>query len=141
MNVYVESSAVVAWLLGEAKGESARELLETAANIYCSDLLFVECERALLRVEATGVMPAPVARARRAALAQEARFWLVSRIGDEVLERAKRPFPHEPVRSLDALHLATLVHGGSIFADLQLLSLDERIRQNATALGFPVAIP
>lgn len=139
MNVYAESSAVLAWLLGEPKGESAYDLLESADNVYCSDLLFVECERALIRVEAAGALTTAAARDRRAALNREARFWMVSRIGGEILDRARQPFPREPVRSLDAIHLATLIVGASIFLDIELLSFDERIRENAAALGFAIA--
>ena len=139
MNVYAESSAVVAWLLGEANGDPAHDLLEAADNVYCSDLLFVECERALIRLEAAGALSTAEAGARRAALNREASFWIVCRIEGEVVERARRPFPREPVRSLDALHLATLIVGASIFTDLELLSFDDRIRENATALGFAIA--
>ena len=56
-----------------------------------------------------------------------------------VLGRVGRPFPIEPIRTLDAVHLAT--------ADLleeppQLVTIvtrDARVRENAKALGYAVA--
>ena len=55
------------------------------------------------------------------------------------MERARRAFPLVPVRALDALHLATLLTAGSIFIGAELLSFDDRIRENAVALGFELA--
>lgn len=43
------------------------------------------------------------------------------------------------MRTLDAIHLSTLLLVRSIFADAELLSFDERIRANAKALGFRLA--
>ena len=54
-----------------------------------------------------------------------------------VLERALDPFPL-PVRTLDALHLATLMFLRSHDQKLQLASYDERLAAAATALGIPV---
>jgi predicted DNA-binding protein (UPF0278 family) len=47
-------------------------------------------------------------------------------------------FPREPVRTLDAIHLATaLLHAAEIGA-LVVLSIDQRVRANADALGLAV---
>jgi predicted nucleic acid-binding protein len=54
-----------------------------------------------------------------------------------VLERALEPFP-VPVRTLDALHLATLMFLRSHAQKLQLASYDERLAAAATALGIPI---
>lgn len=136
MNLYVESSAVAAWLLAQSRGALVRDLLERAENVFSSELILVECDRALLRAESAGILSSAKAASQRAALNLEAAYWTLLRIEGEVLERARRPFPREPVRSLDALHLATLLLVRSIFADAEVLSFDERIRENATALGF-----
>jgi hypothetical protein len=58
--------------------------------------------------------------------------------GDDVLEAAKRPFPNEPVRTLDAIHLASALLARSAISGLALLSLDLRVRAAAAALGFKV---
>lgn len=139
MNVYVESSAIVAWLLSETGGESVRVLIERAENVFSSELTLVECSRALIRAESSGTISSATAASRRAELDREAAYWTLLRIEEEVLERARRPFPFEPIRSLDAVHLASLLVAGSIFVNAELLSFDERICANAKAMGFRLA--
>jgi len=139
MNLYVESSAIVARLLGQSNGAVVQDLLERAENVFSSELVLVECDRALVRAEAAGVLSEAQAAGLRAILNREAAYWTLLRIEGEVLERARRAFPVEPVRSLDALHLASLLIVRSIFADAEVLSFDQRIRGNATALGFQLA--
>ena len=49
MNIYAESSAVLAWLLGEAPGSRVREVLRRAELVMASDLVLIECDRVLIR--------------------------------------------------------------------------------------------
>jgi hypothetical protein len=65
----------------------------------------------------------------------------VLRIAPEVVERARQPFPGEPVRTLDAIHLASVLVARSAVAGLELLSLDDRIRRTAGRLGIQVNPP
>lgn len=139
MNLYVESSAIAARLLGQAQGDLVRDLLERAENVFSSELLLLECDRALIRAESAGELSDAAAAGWRATLNLESRYWTLLRIEGEVVERARRAFPLEPVRTLDAIHLSTLLLVRSIFADAELLSFDERIRANAKALGFRLA--
>jgi predicted nucleic acid-binding protein len=62
----------------------------------------------------------------------------VLRVAAEVVERARQPFPGEPIRTLDALHLASALVARSAVPGLQLLSLDDRLRRRAKALGFGI---
>ena len=64
--------------------------------------------------------------------------WGIEPISQPVVARARRSFPHDAIRSLDAIHLATAEVVRSAIDDLDVLSLDERIRSNAVALGFRV---
>ena len=64
--------------------------------------------------------------------------WNVLRTGAVIMNRARRPFPHEPLRALDALHLATALRIAEFQPDLQVLTFDRRIRSNAAALGLDV---
>ncbi len=57
---------------------------------------------------------------------------------EEISDRARTPFPEEPVRTLDAIHLATAVVSRKLVPEIRLLSLDERIRSCGRALGFEV---
>ncbi len=135
MNLYAESSAVLAWLLGELQGDRVREILSGSALILASDLTLIECERALIRASGMGPLEAVIAD-RRAILNTAAAHWNVMRLDGEIVDRARRPFPCEPVRTLDAIHLACALSARAVIPGLQFLSLDQRIRTSARSLGF-----
>ncbi|MDX2223836.1 MAG: type II toxin-antitoxin system VapC family toxin [Rhodospirillaceae bacterium] len=137
-DVYAESSAVMAWLQGENEGQRARLVVESARAVYCSELTIIECERALIRAVAMGLYRQDVAAVLRVRLHEAVSSWSVVRLLPEILARAIRPFPLEPIRTLDAIHVATALHLKSILGDFPILSLDDRIRRVAEALGFPV---
>lgn len=144
MNLYAESSAVLAWLLGESAGADARSCLADADMVIGSDLTIIECDRVLHRATALGELTEADAADRRAHLAAAASHWHVLRIAPEIVERARQPFPGEPIRTLDAIHLASLLAARAALPGLELLSLDARIRKAAGRLGvrvLPVAIP
>jgi uncharacterized protein len=138
LKLYAESSAVLAWLFGEETGEVVRQILSGAESVMSSDLTLVECERVLIRSEKVGGVREVQAADRRAALNRAAAHWHLVHLRDEILERARRPFPKEPIRTLDALHLASALVLRSAVSGLALLSLDERIRSNAKEIGFEV---
>ena len=58
------------------------------------------------------------------------------RISDEIVSRARRPFPVEPIRTLDALHLASALVVRAAEPELTVLSLNERVRDCTLALGL-----
>jgi hypothetical protein len=58
---------------------------------------------------------------------------------DAVLIRAGRPFPLEPIQTLDAIHLATLELLGETPQLVTIITRDDRVRENAQALGYMVA--
>jgi hypothetical protein len=60
-------------------------------------------------------------------------------VTEEVLTRVARPFPVEPVRTLDAIHLATLESLGETPQLVTVVTRDDRIARNARALGYAVA--
>ncbi len=64
--------------------------------------------------------------------------WVLMEISEEVRSRAARAFPVEPVRTLDAVHLATALLFIRVFPDLKLLSFDECILENARPLGIEI---
>ena len=67
--------------------------------------------------------------------------WDVHGITDRVLVRARAPFPADPVRTLDALHLATAVLLREALGPLAVLSLDDRVRVSASGLSFALIPP
>jgi predicted nucleic acid-binding protein len=136
VNLYAESSSVLAWLLGEPDGEGVQSALAGAELVMASDLTLVECDRVLHRATLAGVLSEADAAARRRTLSRAAAHWILFRIDGEVIERARRPFPVEPIRTLDALHLSTALLVRSLVPNLRLLALDRRVRDNGGALGF-----
>jgi predicted nucleic acid-binding protein len=138
VTVYAESSAIVTWLLDQPRAAEVEAVLGAAADVMSSELTLIECHRALHRLGATA-RPAPVnVAAMRARLEAAVAAWALEPISGRVVERARGPFPDDAIRALDAIHLATAVVVGGFVGDLDVLSLDERIRSNAAALGFRV---
>ena len=138
MNLYAESSAVLSWLLDEPSAATVRQLLGESEFIVASDLTLIECDRVLLRAAALKELTEAETADRRAHLASAASHWQVLRIAPEIVDRARRPFPGEPIRTLDAIHLASLLAGRLAVHGLALLSLDDRVRQAAKGLGVDV---
>jgi hypothetical protein len=129
---------VLAWLLDEPYAATVRRLLGTSEIIVASDLTLVECDQVLLRAAALKELTEAEAADRRAHLASAAAHWQVPRIAPEIVDRARQPFPGDPIRTLDAIHLASLLAARSVVRGLGLLSLDDRVRQAAKALGVDV---
>ena len=138
MNLYAESSAILAWLLDEASASNVRRLLSDAEIIVASDLTLIECDRVLIRAITLGELTEAEGADRRALLSSAASHWHVLRIAQEVVDRARRPFPDEPIRTLDAIHLASTLTARSAITGLALLSLDDRVRRAARKLGIEV---
>lgn len=83
-------------------------------------------------------MTAAQAADLRAIFAQATSTWAVLEVSDEVARRAEVGFPVEPVRTLDAIHLASALLLREALPDLAIVTTDERVRANAHALGFAV---
>lgn len=134
---YLESSALLRGLLeGDATFLGA---LGRGAKLVTSALTAVEVERALLRASADKRLTAEERRVKRQAFRELAQTCEVIALGTPVLERAGLAFPVEPVRSLDALHLASAVlFEQAMGVALTLITVDERVRRNAVELGFAV---
>ena len=136
MNIYAESSAVLAWLLGEEAGRPVREVLRHAELVMASDLTLVECDRVLIRAITLGEIEEASAADRRAHLNAAAAHWHLWRVSSDIVDRARHPFPAEPVRTLDAIHLASVLAVRSVVPGVELLSLDDCIRRAGLQLGF-----
>lgn len=141
MRLYAESSAALAWLLGETAGEEVRRLLAGAEDVFTSVLMLVEVDRALIRAQVVEGLSEGKAVDRRRVLARASRHWHLVQLHEEILDRAKRPFPGEPIRTLDALHLASVLAVRAVIPELVMLTLDSRIRSTSIDLGFDVLPP
>lgn len=138
MKLYAESSAVLAWLFGEDAGEDVWPTLEAADRVVASDLTTVEVLRGIGRAVFSGLATEADGAERSGEYRRVASQWTFLRLDGPVLERAARPFPEEPIRTLDALHLASALGAREAGEDVTVLSLDRRVRENAESLGFDV---
>ena len=138
MTLYAETSAVLRWLFDEARAEEILERLRTAEKVLCSRLTFVEAQRAIRRAVVTRAVSEAEGAEVRSVLAQAGARWAILEVSAEVASRAEQSFPVEPVRTLDALHLASALVLRQSVPDLAFLSTDLRVRRNASQLGFEV---
>lgn len=136
MIVYAESSAVLAWLLGEPRGDLALQALAGADFVVASELTLVECDRVLHRAANLDELSAIQVLDCRATLRRVSEHWILLRLSSDIIERARGPFPAEPIRSLDALHLASMLDTVAEIPETSLLTLDQRVRKCGQALGL-----
>lgn len=136
--LYTESSALLAWLQDEDAAPDVARVLRDAEAVIATELTLLEVERVLLRAEHLGLRSPEALRSAREQLRAASEHWILRRIRPAVWRRAAGTFPVEPIRSLDALHLASLLDAREVVPDVAILSLDHRVRENAAALGFTV---
>jgi predicted nucleic acid-binding protein len=131
---YIESSTLVAALL--ERDAAALKSIRARGRRVTSTLTIAEAARAILRARTTARLAADQERAAVRALGRfERRCFLVA-VTDPILARVRRPFPVEPVRTLDAVHLATAEFLGEPPALVTVVARDARVRENARALGY-----
>jgi predicted nucleic acid-binding protein len=107
--------------------------------MFTSALTFVEAARSISRARRDGRLDPGDAREAERQLAAFERSCDTIAVDDEVLRLARQDFPEEPVRSLDAIHLASLRALDHELGGFEVASCDDRVRRNAIALGFAVA--
>jgi predicted nucleic acid-binding protein len=131
---YVETSGLLAALLEQ--DAEAKQALRRSSRRVTSALTLAEAHRALVRARGAERLTAPQAKRVTRALSTFARRCDLVAVTDDILARAGRPFPAEPVRTLAAIHLATIEVLGEPPALISVLSRDDRVRANATAAGY-----
>ena len=134
--VYAESSAVLRWLLGASDGPAIQDVLVDAEQVVTSALTGAEVGRTLRRLTATGVLDPEARDAAWLRFCTASARWHQFAVTDDVLHRVAEPFPAEPLRTLDAVHLATAVRFHREVAPLALLTVDEALRRNGEATGL-----
>ena len=134
---YIESSALVAALV--ERDAAALKAVRAKGRRVTSALTIAESARAILRARVNGRLTADQERSLVRALVRfEHRSYVVA-VTDAVLARVRRPFPAEPIRTLDAVHLATAELLGEPPQLVTVVTRDARVRDNARALGYTVA--
>jgi predicted nucleic acid-binding protein len=134
VTLYMESSALLRILL---EGDPLLEKMTGRFEAYLtSALTLVEVPRVLSRARREERLTEHHAKEAHGRFAAFVRSCTVAEITREVRVRAALDFPLEPVRSLDAIHLATVAVWGDTIAPMVVASTDERVRRNALALGY-----
>lgn len=125
--VYVDSSALVKLAITEPESGALRTHLGRR-SLVSSALARTEVQRALLPFGSTAV---------QRGLELLRRVDLI-RISDRVLADAGSAEPVE-LRSLDAIHLATLQRLGTTIS--RVVTYDDRLARAVTAIGYKVTAP
>jgi predicted nucleic acid-binding protein len=136
--LYAESSAVLRWLLGTEDAASLQDALTGADLVITSVLTSTEVARTLRRLVATGQIEAPAGNRCWDRYTAARGHWNLYAISDPVLDRASQVYPREPVRTLDAIHLATAALIALEVTPPVVLSVDRLVRANVRALGLDV---
>ena len=134
--LYLETSALLSWLFGEPASPEVIEALESYDPVVSSVLSVVETGRALVRAEAEGIITAGDHKRLQGMFAEYSYGWNYLQVIPSVRQRAAQPFPVEPIRTLDAIHLASAIELLALYPDLVVLSFDKRIRDNLVPLGL-----
>jgi hypothetical protein len=120
------------------RDEPARKSMRSKGRLVTSALTLAEAGRAILRARAGARLTADQARGAMYAIRRFERRTYVVALSDEVLARVRRPFPIETIRTLDAVHLATVELLGEPPETVTVITRDARVRDNAQALGYAV---
>ncbi len=138
--VYAETSAVLRWLLGEKALPKLGAVMSSANKVVTSSLTALEANRGILRAERQQRVTSAASTSLKELLARTTAQWDLLEITPGIRIRAGEPFPVEPVRTLDAIHLATALQFARVFPGLPVLTYDERILANLEPLGLMNAI-
>ncbi len=133
---YLETSALLAAVIENDKDAAAS--LAADGVLVASALTIAEARRAIVVGRVTGRFGADAERKLVAALNEcEGRCDTIV-ITPDILSRLGRPFSVEPVRALDAIHLASIESLDEDPQNVVVVTRDKRIEANARAMGFGV---
>lgn len=124
--IYLDTSVALAQLLAEDRRPAAGLWLE---SLVASRLVEYEL---WTRLHARGLAPTHGTAARQLL----ARLAFVE-LARPVLARALAPFP-TPLRTLNALHLASAAYLLALGEEVRMATYDERMRRGAEAMGIEI---
>jgi predicted nucleic acid-binding protein len=126
--LYLDTSAVLRAILESGTSPDVEGRIADAPALVTSRLSLVEGSRAVHRLRLLGrVSEAKLADAEQqiSALWARCELWELTR---EVCETARHVAPGKPLRTLDALHLATFVLARQKITGLELMTVDDRLQ-------------
>jgi predicted nucleic acid-binding protein len=130
--IYLDTSALVKLIRIETESEDLADWLDERTEIrwITSAVAEVELPRAIRAVAPEGLPQVP------AVLARLDRFEI-----DPVIRSTAAAYPDPALRSLDAIHLATVQIAASTTPLTALVAYDTRLSEAAEALGITVVAP
>lgn len=138
-DLYVETSALLRMML---EGDQALEAsLARYVRLVTSGLTIVEAHRAVNRARRDKRIDPRQHRELERRIAAFERSSEVLALDEQVLERARRNVLVEPVRPLDALHIASISAWEDQVGRIDVASCDARVRENVLAMGMTVLPP
>ncbi len=138
--VYSETSALLSWLFGDTRTLRVARVIDSAPKVVTSVLTVIESKRGILRAIRERRITAADGLRLKELMARTISAWDTMEMDHSIRARASESFPIEPVRTLDAIHLATALEFQRAFPELLVLSFDERIVANLEPLGLQRAI-
>jgi len=129
--LYLDTSAVLRAVVETGTSPAVEERIRGANLLVTSRLSLVEAARALVRLRlSSAASEARLGDAEReiASLWARCDLWELT---PTVCELACHVAPGKPLRALDALHLATFVLARRRIHGLEMLTLDDRLREAA----------
>lgn len=134
-----DTSAIVPLLIDEPPTDAARELVAADPVVVVWWGTYVEASSAISRRQREGSATPEVAAAATAQLDVLQAAWSVVEPSDEVARLACRMLRLHPLRAADSLQLAAaMVAANGDPKSLEMVCLDQRIRQAAALEGFPL---
>lgn len=132
--IYLDTSAILRALLEAGASPDIERGLREARVLITSRLTVVEAARALLRLRQSGM----VAETRLADAARELdALWArcdLWELTSAVCDLAAAIAPAKPLRTLDALHLATYLVARRRLGEVELITADRRLAEAVEAV-------
>lgn len=141
---YVDTSAIAKRYITETGSSWVQQLVESS-EVVISTLVSVELSATAARLVREGVFSLRDQRQMVQSFARDSRSFLVVALDERVITVASRLITaapaHIPLRSLDALHLATAMTTTPPSTAGTFVSADRRLLAAASWLGFDVDNP
>ena len=134
--LYVETSALLTWLFNEPDSNEVIDTINHTDLIVTSELLRIETVRAVKRLCNEELITSEQMKSLLGIFDAHMQSWFKMSIDETVVAGSLKDFPAEPVRTLDAVHLATALEYKKLYPELKMLTKDKSILQNTEALGL-----
>ncbi len=134
-----DSSAIIPLCLKERTSEAMRRLMKEDEDVVVWWTTRIECLSALSRRQREGVLPSGDDAKARAVLSALAAAWSEIQPTEAVRLRAERLLSIHPLRTADALQLASaLIWAQEAPRGLGFVCLDQSLREGAFKEGFSI---